>query len=143
MRVAGKISRIKERLDEVELSGIQSEIVKDIRFRRVEHPEGAANHCVSRERPCQADARRPVALVKLNAGMGHGIDSIGSNNNAAIQIKVPHAAVGRRGDLVTQSQIQSQVRTNPPVVLNEFCQVPIARRIQACQLILFKCVGNT
>ena len=79
-RVAGKAGRNKLAVrgqragveivgEESQLRRIQSQIVEDIGFGRIEHSECASHHGVPLHRPGEPNARRPIILVELHAGV--------------------------------------------------------------------------
>ena len=127
---------------EGELRRIQPEIVENVRFRRIEHAKCAAHHGFWPHRPGESEARRPVVPVEFDAGVRHCLRPIGGNHDSADQVEVAHPAVGGRSDLVSQAEIHSQVGTKVDIVLRKSSEVPIPRRIQAQQIVLFVGSGN-
>ena len=122
---------------EGQLRRIESQVVEDVGFGRIEHAESASHHGVPLHRPGQADARRPIVLVELHAGVRHRILAIGRDHDGAIQVEVADATIGGRSDVVANSKIDGQVGANPEIILHECAQIPIARGIETLEKILF------
>src|SRR2546423_508837 len=115
-----------------QLRWVQTEVIEDVALARIEDTEGTVDDRILQRRPCQTDSRRPIALIELNAGMGYGIRSIRIHHNRTIQVEVPNAAIGGRGHLIAQANVQRKGWPNVVVILHELRQVPITCRIHSC-----------
>src|SRR5919108_2852443 len=69
LRGSRELSWAKVLRHKCDLGRVLTEIIKDIRFRRVEHPECASDNSVLSHRPSKAKARSPIVLIELHAAV--------------------------------------------------------------------------
>jgi len=128
---------------EAELGWIEPEVIEDVGFGGVEHAECAANNGVAGDRVGEAETRSPIALVELHTGVRNTTRAIRGGDDGLVQIEVADISAGWRCDLITQAKIDGQLLADTEIVLEEFRKIPVTRRVEAREEVLFVLDGNS